>query len=158
MEIDASTLKTNGHSTTARVDPEVLNNHGILLFDGVCNLCNGFVNRVIDHDPEAYFQMAALQSEEARPYLDMFDVDPEEMDSVVLIEDGRVYKKSTAALRVALHLPAPWPMAIAFMAVPRVLRDYVYDIVAENRYNWFGERNACRMPTPEVQRHFLGDE
>jgi len=155
MELDASTLETNGHASDGRLDSAVLRNHGILLFDGVCNLCNGFVNFVIDHDENAYFQMAALQSDEAAPYVEAFEIDPEAMDSVVLIENGQVYRKSTAALRVALHLPAPWPLAMAFLAVPRPLRDYIYDVVATNRYRWFGERDACRMPTPDVDKHFL---
>lgn len=155
MEIDSTTLKTNGHTKPMATDPAILENHGILLFDGVCNLCNGFVNFVIDHDPDAYFKLAALQSDEARPYLEQFDLDPEALDSVVLIENGTAYRKSTAALRVALHLPAPWPAAAVFMAVPRPLRDVVYDLVASNRYDWFGERDACRMPTPELQQRFL---
>ncbi|PEN14089.1 thiol-disulfide oxidoreductase DCC [Longibacter salinarum] len=145
----------NGHINPAHVDTDVLKDHGVLLFDGVCNLCNGFVNFVIDHDPGAYFRMAALQSEEAKPYVEAFSIDTDRVDSVVLIEGGRVYRKSTAALRVALHLPAPWPLTAAFLLVPRALRDYIYDVVAENRYQWFGQRNSCRMPSPDVDRHFL---
>jgi predicted DCC family thiol-disulfide oxidoreductase YuxK len=154
MEIDKTVL-SNGHATRAETDPQILQNHGVLLFDGVCNLCNGFVNFVIDNDPEGYFKLAALQSDEARPYLEQFGLDPEALDSVVLIENGQAYRKSTAALRVALHLPKPWPLAAVFMAIPRPLRDVVYDLIATNRYDWFGERNSCRMPTPELQQRFL---
>jgi len=155
MEINTSTIQTNGHPDGPTLDRDVLQNHGLLLFDGVCNLCNGFVNVVIDHDPSGYFKLGALQSEEARPYLDAYGVDPEALDSVILIENGRVYRKSTAALRVARQLPAPWPAAYAFIAVPRPLRDFVYDIVASNRYDWFGQRDSCRMPTPERTARFL---
>jgi len=155
METDRQTIPSNGHATRAETDAHILQNHGILLFDGVCNLCNGFVNFVIDNDPNAYFKLAALQSDEALPYLEQFGLDPEALDSVVLIEHGKAYRKSTAALRVALHLPTPWPLAAVFMAIPRPLRDMVYDIVANNRYDWFGERDHCRMPTPEVKQRFL---
>ena len=128
----------------------------LLLFDGVCNLCNGFVNFLIDHDPHGQIRVGALQSEAARPYLEAFGLDPEALDSVVLIERGQVYRKSTAALRVARRLEAPWPLAYyAFIAVPRPLRDAVYDVVANNRYDWFGKRDSCRMPTPELQERFL---
>ena len=131
----------------------------VLLFDGVCNLCNGFVNFLIDHDPEAQIRVGALQSDAARPYLHAFGLDPSYLDSVVLIERGRVYQKSTAALRVARRLEAPWPLAYyAFIGIPRVVRDRVYDVVASKRYDWFGKRDACRMPTPELQARFIGGD
>lgn len=131
----------------------------VLLFDGVCNLCNGFVNFLIDHDPEGHIRVGALQSDAARPYLHAFGLDPSYLDSVVLIERGRVYQKSTAALRVARRLEAPWPLAYyAFIGIPRVIRDRVYDVVAGKRYDWFGKREACRMPTPELQARFIGGD
>lgn len=148
---DADALLTNGQTTRANV----LQDHAVLLFDGVCNLCNGFVNFVIDHDPDAYFKLGALQSDAAAPYLRTYGVDPEALDSVVLIEGGRLYRKSTAALRVARRLPAPYALLYAFIVVPRPLRDVVYDWIASNRYDWFGTRDACRMPTPELDTHFL---
>jgi len=149
---------TNGRPGAAPSPPrsDGPGNTALLLFDGVCNLCNGFVNVLIDHDPHGQVRVGALQSEAARPYLDAFGLDPEALDSVVLIERGRVYRKSTAALRVARRLEAPWPLAYyAFIAVPRPLRDAVYDVVANNRYDWFGKRDSCRMPTPELQERFL---
>lgn len=131
----------------------------ILLFDGVCNLCNGFVNFLIDHDPEGHIRVGALQSDAARPYLQAFGLDPSYLDSVVLIERGRVYQKSTAALRVARRLEAPWPLAYyALIGIPRVIRDRIYDVVASKRYDWFGKREACRMPTPELQARFIGED
>jgi predicted DCC family thiol-disulfide oxidoreductase YuxK len=151
---------TNATATThpaaangrARADTR---NHGVLLFDGVCNLCNGFVNFVIDHDPDGYFKLGALQSEEAQPYLEAYSIDPEALESVVLIEDGVAYHRSTAALRVARHLTGPWPLLYAFIVVPPPLRDLVYRWIAQNRYDWFGRRDQCRMPTPELQQRFL---
>ena len=129
--------------------------HAILLFDGVCTLCNGFVNFIIDNDPDARLKMAALQSDEARPYLEAFGADPDALDSVVLIENGRLYRRSTAALRAARYLERPWPLIYVFIAAPCPLRDRIYNWIADNRYDWFGTRDACRMPSPETERHFL---
>ncbi|PSQ72316.1 MAG: thiol-disulfide oxidoreductase DCC [Bacteroidetes bacterium QH_2_64_26] len=129
----------------------------ILLFDGVCNLCNGAVNVLIDADPDAYFRLGTLQSDAARPYLRAFGLDPEAMDSVILIENGQLYTRSTAVLRVARRLDAPWSLLWVFIAVPRPVRDWVYDRVAASRYQWFGRRDTCRTPTPDVRAHFLED-
>lgn len=134
----------------------------IILFDGVCNLCNGFVNFIIDRDPEAVFRFAALQSEAAQVLLRPHGIDaPAESDrllqSVILIEDETVYRRSTAALRIARHLTAPWPLLYGLVMVPKPLRDALYDGVAARRYTWFGQRDQCRMPTPDLQDRFLGD-
>ncbi len=129
----------------------------LLLFDGVCNLCNGFVNFVLDADSDGYFLLGALQSNAARPYLEAYGADPDALDSVVLIENGQLYTRSTAALRVVRRLDAPWPLLYAFVVVPRSLRDRVYGIIAENRYQWFGKRKECRVPTPELGSRFLED-
>lgn len=130
----------------------------ILLFDGVCNLCNGAVNVLIDADPDAYFRLATLQSDAARPYLQAFGLDPETAtDSVILIENGQLYTRSTAVLRVARRLDVPWSLLWAFIVVPRPVRDWVYDRIAASRYQWFGQRDTCRTPTPDVRAHFLED-
>jgi len=145
----AATLHTNGHAHPADVpDP-------LILFDGVCNLCNGAVNFVIDHDPNARFTFGALQSLEAKPILNRYGVAADYLDSLVLIEDGVLYQKSAAALRVARHLSGAWALLSAFLAVPAPLRDVVYDWIASNRYDWFGKRDSCRMPSPELQERFL---
>jgi predicted DCC family thiol-disulfide oxidoreductase YuxK len=136
-------------------DPSVPASHGLLLFDGVCNLCNGFVNFVLDHDPAGYFHFGALQSEAARPYLEAHGVPPDSLDSVVLIEDNRVYTRSSAALRVLRRLDGGWPLLYLFILIPRPLRDWVYDRIADVRYDWFGTRDRCRMPTPERQARFI---
>ena len=129
----------------------------ILLFDGVCNLCNGAVNLVIEADPHAYFRLGTLQSAAARPYLRAFGMDPEAISTVVLIENGQLYTRSTAVLRVLRRLEAPWSLFWAFIVVPRPLRDWLYDRVAASRYDWFGQRDACRTPTPNERARFLDD-
>ena len=130
--------------------------HALVLFDGVCNLCNGAVNFIIDHDPDGYFRFAPLQSEIARSYLDD-DLSPADLSTLVLIEDNRTYVRSTAALRIARHLSGPWSLLSAALLLPRPLRDAVYRWVAQNRYHWFGRRDQCRVPTPGLQDRFLND-
>lgn len=132
-----------------------------ILFDGVCNLCNASVLFVVDRDPHARFTFAPLQSEYARTLLagqgiavPAIGADP---DSVVLVEDGRLYDRSTAALRVARHLTGAWPLLYGFVLVPRPLRDLVYRWVARNRYRWFGREGTCRIPTPELRARFVGE-
>ena len=127
----------------------------ILLFDGVCNLCNASVNWVIDHDPEGRIRLGALQSEGGQALLQQAGLGDDYFDSLVLVEGGKVYTKSDAALRVAGHLGAPWSAAKALLALPRVLRDGVYDVVAKNRYAWFGKQESCRVPTPELRARFI---
>ncbi|MDQ7039477.1 MAG: thiol-disulfide oxidoreductase DCC family protein [Rhodothermus sp.] len=129
--------------------------HGIVLFDGVCNLCNGFVNFIMDRDPAGYFKFGALQSEAARPYLERLGLQPDYMDSIVLIENDRCYRDSTAALRILRRLKGPWPLLYGLIVVPRPLRDAVYRWIARNRYRWFGRREQCRVPTPDLLARFL---
>jgi predicted DCC family thiol-disulfide oxidoreductase YuxK len=124
-----------------------------VLFDGVCNLCNASVNFIIDRDPRAYFHFAALQSDAAKQLGEhATSGDPE---SIVLIEDQKRYERSTAALRIARKLSGAWPLFYAFIVVPRPLRDLVYRFIAKNRYKWFGRRDACRLPSPELKARFL---
>ena len=127
----------------------------MLLFDGVCTLCNGFVQFVIERDPAGRFQFAPLQSDAAARLLGV--APPPWPDSLVLLEDGRRFTRSTAALRVARGLRFPWPLAYVFVAVPRPVRDWVYDAVARNRYRWFGRRDVCMVPTPDLRSRFLND-
>jgi predicted DCC family thiol-disulfide oxidoreductase YuxK len=126
-----------------------------ILFDGVCNLCNGFVRFVIARDPSGRFRFAALQSSAAASLLRDAGVTAPLPDSMVLVQDGRVYVRSDAALRVARGLRFPWPMAYACIVVPRFIRDRVYDVVAAHRYRWFGRRDICVLPSPDLQRRFL---
>ena len=129
----------------------------IVLFDGVCNLCNGAVLFIIDRDPRQRFLFAPLQSDFAVGLLASIDQEAPVAgaDSIVLIEDGRVYLRSAAALRVAKHLSGLWPLLGVLALVPTGLRDRAYDLVARNRYRWFGRQEACRLPTPELRQRFL---
>ena len=126
-----------------------------VLFDGVCNLCNGSVQFIIAHDPAAHFRFAALESEAARRLLGECALSGPLPDSVALIETGHVYTRSAAALRIARRLAFPWPLLYAFIIVPRPLRDMIYDLIARNRYRWFGKRDACMVPTRELRTRFL---
>jgi predicted DCC family thiol-disulfide oxidoreductase YuxK len=127
----------------------------LVLFDGVCNLCNGFVQFVIARDPAGRFRFAALQSAVARELLARH-ANPDRMpDSVALVEEGRLFNRSTAALRIARRLTFPWPLAYAFILVPRPLRDWIYDLVAKRRYGWFGRRDQCLVPTAELRSRFI---
>ena len=129
----------------------------VILFDGVCNLCNGFVQFVITRDPTARFSFASLQSNAASTLLDRSRLAAPLPDSIVLVDGDRVFTKSTAALRIAKGLGFPWMLAYAGIAVPKPLRDAVYDRLARNRYRWFGKRDVCMIPTPELRRRFLDD-
>ena len=126
----------------------------VILFDGVCNLCNGAVQFVIERDPAARFGFAALQSPVAARLMGS-SRSGGRLDSIVLIEEGRIWSQSTAALRIARRLRFPWPALYAMIVVPRPLRDWIYNLVARNRYTWFGEREACMVPTPALRARFL---
>jgi len=127
----------------------------VILFDGICNLCNGFVDFVIARDRAAHFRFASLQSDAARRVLSEVNAEHPLPDSFVLVEDGRVFTRSEAALRIARRLGVPWSLAYPLMVVPRPFRDWAYDVVARNRYRWFGKRETCRVPTPDLRRRFL---
>lgn len=129
----------------------------VVLFDGVCNLCHASVNYVIDRDPQGRFRFASLQSETARTLLEhhRVPIPGGEPDTVLLLEDGRVYAQSTAALRIARRLSGPTRLLSLFLAVPRPVRDLVYRLVARNRYRWFGRSDVCRVPTPALKARFL---
>jgi predicted DCC family thiol-disulfide oxidoreductase YuxK len=127
----------------------------VILFDGVCNLCNRFVQFVIAGDPDGNFQFAALQSDQAQRLI-AGRMSPDPLpDSIVLVDDGGVWTRSSAALRIAARLSFPWPLASVFFIVPPPLRDWAYDIVARNRYRWFGKRDVCMTPTPAMRSRFL---
>ncbi len=139
--------------TGTRSDGE---SNAVVLFDGVCNLCNGAVTFVIDRDPDAYFVFAPLQSEAgaARPGPESGPDSADVLGSIVLLEDGQRFTHSTAALRVARRLRGVWPL-YAFILVPRPVRDLVYRWIARNRYRWFGKADVCRLPTSELAGRFL---
>jgi len=129
----------------------------VLLFDGVCTLCNGFVRFVVRFDAAGTFRFAPLQSDVAEELRDRYDLqsEGEEFDTVVLVEDGEAYTKSTAALRVARRLDGPWPLAYPLVYLPERLRDGLYDFVTDYRYRVFGRKDECPMPDPELRERFL---
>lgn len=129
----------------------------ILLFDGVCNLCDASVQFVMRHDPDERFRFASLQSEVARPYLDRAGLDADYLASLVLVDEaGRVHVGSDAALGVGRRLRAPWwHLAAAGAIVPKPVREAVYRLVAKHRYRVFGQKEACRIPTPAERARFL---
>lgn len=128
----------------------------IVLFDGVCNFCNGSVNFIIERDAESYFKFAPLQSELAQRLLEKHHIDKTEIDSVVLIEQEKAYTHSTAALRIARRLPGFWSWFYAFVIIPKPARDFFYKLFAKYRYRLFGKQDACMLPTPEIRQRFLG--
>ncbi|WP_136716111.1 thiol-disulfide oxidoreductase DCC family protein [Halorientalis salina] len=129
----------------------------VLLFDGVCNLCNGFVRFIVRFDAAGTVRFAPLQSAVADELLDRYDLEPEGegFETVVLIEDGEAYTKSTAALRVARRLDGPWPLAYPLVYLPERFRNGVYDLVARYRYRVFGRKDECPMPDPELRERFV---
>jgi predicted DCC family thiol-disulfide oxidoreductase YuxK len=129
--------------------------HPIMLFDGVCNLCSGSVQFIIPRDPEGRFRFASLQSEAGERLLAELRIDRRVLDSVVVVEDGRWSKESDAILRIAWLLGGPWKTLAVFRLIPRPLRDWAYRVVARNRYRWFGKKEACWLPTPELRARFL---
>lgn len=134
---------------------DVPTDHPIVLFDGVCNLCAGYVQFLVRRDPEGLFRFAPLQSTVGRRLLEEDGLDPDALDSIVLVEDGTCYVKSDAIIRIGTHLGGVYRLLGPGKYVPRALRNAVYDVVAANRYDWFGQRESCLMPTPELESRFL---
>lgn len=127
----------------------------IILFDGVCNVCNASVQFAIKRDPKGKFKFAPLQSDVAKPFLEQLGMSLTAFDSVVLIENDKVYTRSSAALRIARQLNGLWPVLYVFIFVPKFIRDFVYDFIGRNRYKWFGKRESCMLPSPEERKRFL---
>lgn len=128
----------------------------VVLFDGVCNLCNGTVQFIIKRDPSSRFLFASLQSDYGQSQLLRFGLDPSQLHSIITVEDGKFSERSDAALRIASGLTQPWPMMGVFKIVPRFIRDAVYNLIAKNRYKMFGKQESCMIPTPDMKAKFLG--
>ena len=127
----------------------------LILFDGVCNLCNGSVQFIINHDPDAHFMFTSLQSDAGECLLGRLGLPTANFDSFVYIRDGHVYQRSAGALNVLRDLGGFWKIVYAFIIVPRPIRDFVYDLIAKYRYTLFGKRESCMVPTPELRKRFL---
>jgi predicted DCC family thiol-disulfide oxidoreductase YuxK len=130
-------------------------NENILLFDGVCNLCNGMVSFIIKRDTERKFRFASLQAETSQLLLERFGLSGNEFESFVLIKEDQYFLKSTAALKTLRELGGIWKLLYIFIYIPRPLRDFLYDMIAKSRYKVFGKRDTCMIPTPELEARFL---
>ncbi|AIQ72795.1 MULTISPECIES: thiol-disulfide oxidoreductase DCC family protein [Paenibacillus] len=133
----------------------LMKDKSIVLIDGVCHLCQGVVRFIIPRDPEAKFLFAPLQNEIAANLMKESGLQPGQLNTVILLENGVYYTESAAVLRIARKLRFPWPAAYVFILVPRPLRNALYRYVAKNRYRWFGRDEQCMLPTPEIKRRFL---
>lgn len=126
----------------------------IILFDGECNFCDKSVQFIIKRDPEAIFSFTSQQGEAGQQMIKKHHA-PSSVDSIILIENDTYYLKSSAALRICRHLQGAWKLLFIFILVPYPIRDFFYNILAKNRYKWFGKKDQCTLPTPEVRKRFL---
>lgn len=131
------------------------NKYSLILFDGVCNLCNSSVNRVIKNDKKNKFKFAALQSEKGFEIQKKYQLDTTKTESMILIENNKVYYKSSAALRTARGMDKLYPLLFVLIIIPAFIRDFVYDFIAKNRYKWFGKKESCMIPTQEMKERFI---
>lgn len=127
----------------------------IVLFDGVCNLCQSSVQLIVQHDKQAYFQFASLQSEIGKSLLAQHHINIAKTDSIVLIDNDKAYTHSTAALRIAKQLDGLFKLLYVFIIIPTPFRNLVYNLIARNRYQWFGKKEQCWLPSPELKNRFL---
>lgn len=127
----------------------------IVIFDGVCELCNSSVDFIVKHEKRPDLKFSANQNPPGRRILKSFGEDPDSVSTIYFLENGKLYQRSTAALRIARHLRFPYNLLYGFIIVPAFLRNIVYRWIARNRYRWFGKKDSCRIPTPEEQARFL---
>jgi predicted DCC family thiol-disulfide oxidoreductase YuxK len=127
----------------------------IILFDGVCNFCNSSINLVIRNDKKNIFRFAPLQSETAKQLLKQHHIDPTITDSIVYIANGKAHVRSSAALHIARRMDGLYPLLFGMIIIPPFLRNLVYNYIAKNRYKWFGKKDSCMMPTPEIRQKFI---
>ena len=127
----------------------------IIIFDGVCNFCNATVNFIMKYDKKSRFYFTANQSGEGQKILQDFGIETTDVGTIYLYTAGKIYHKSTAALRIASFLQFPFNLAYAFIIVPAFFRDAIYSFIAKNRYKWFGKKESCRIPSPEEAVRFI---
>lgn len=135
--------------------PKELDQMDIVLFDGVCNFCNGTINFLMDRDSSQRLKFAPLQSEAGQQLLRKHHLPTDDFKSFVFITQGKVYQQSTAALKIACILDGGWKALYGLIIVPAFLRNAVYALIARNRYRWFGKMDACRIPSPQERARFL---
>ncbi len=132
-----------------------MSGQSIVFFDGVCNLCNSSVQTILKYDRNGHFMFAPLQGETAKIKIAEYVNNHPGIDSIILVQDEKIYVKSTAVLRIARYLRFPLNLAFTFIIVPAFIRNVLYDWVAANRYKWYGKQNECWLPTPELKAKFL---
>lgn len=128
--------------------------NNIILFDGECNFCDHSVQFIIKRDKKAIFKFASIQSDFGKEIIRKFNI-PANIDSLILAEGNKCYVKSSAALRICKNLKGGWKLFYCLLLVPKSLRNYCYDIIAKNRYKWFGKKDSCMLPSPEIRDRFL---
>ncbi|WP_339865863.1 DUF393 domain-containing protein [uncultured Algoriphagus sp.] len=136
----------------------MINAKSIIFFDGVCNLCNASIDFVIQRDKKDHFLVGALQEDFSKKILANYDVREDYLDSLVLLEEDKIYYKSSAALKIAKNLSGLWPALYPLIFIPKFLRDPIYNWIGANRYRWFGKKSTCRLPTPAEKAKFLSAE
>lgn len=135
-----------------------MRDHGIILFDGICNFCNGVVNFLIKKDKNDRLRFSALQSKTGKAILQEFQLPTTANQSVIFIEKGKVWRKSDAFCHIMKNLPGAWKLFYGFIFIPKFLRDAVYEFISHNRYKWFGTRTTCRVPSPDERKKFLQEK
>lgn len=141
-----------------RYPPHVRPGERIVLFDGVCKLCNGWAKFLIRHDRSRVFKLASVQSAEGQAILRWFDLPTDRFETLLYVEGCELHVRSDAIARILRQLPAPWPLLASFRFLPRAMRDGCYDRVALNRYRLFGRHEACLLPSPDHEGRFLNAE
>ena len=132
-----------------------MKNRYIVIFDGICNFCNGSVNFIIKRDPKGVFSFAPMQSEIAQELMQKHKIEKEELDTFLLFKNGSVYDRSDAALEITRNLTGFWHLFQIFKILPKANRDGLYNLFARNRYALFGKRDSCMIPTPEIRKRFI---
>ena len=135
---------------------EITNNKKIILFDGVCNLCNSAINYVIDHDKQDVFRFVSLQSKLGLYIQEYLGIENSNLETIILyIPNEAYYIKSTAAIKIMATFPGVWKLMSVFIFIPSVIRDIAYTYIANNRYKWYGKKESCRIPSAELKAKFL---
>lgn len=130
-------------------------NYSIILFDGICNFCNSSVNFIIKHDLKDQFRFASLQSEIGKQLLLQLKEQDLNINSIILIENNKIYKQSDAILRITRHFNGTYSLLYGLLFIPSFIRNKIYNFIARNRYRWFGKTNTCIIPTPELEQKFM---
>lgn len=134
---------------------ELMEKQALILFDGECNLCNGFIQFVIERDNQMKFMFASLQSEKAKKILQHYELEIKELSTIYLLDNSLIYSQSTAILKIFKNLKGGWSLLYPTIIFPKIIRDKVYSFISVRRYSWFGKQEVCWIPTPELQERFL---